>query len=474
MPSTDHQPLIENSAVHPPTIFVAASTDFTTAAHTSEQAAAKRRTRRLLQGAASTTLSKAVVLAVNALTIPITIRYLGTEAFGVWVTISTILSMLLVLDLGVANSLTNFLSEAYAQDSRGHASTYATTALALVSGFALVLGLAGWLLWPWLHWESLFHLTGSSVGGALVGRAVAAAFLVFLFGLPASLAPKILGGYQELRAASLFQAFGAVCNLLSVLVLTRLHAGLVALVTASSAALVLANLLCLLWIWAFHKPWLTPKLSHFSRGAARRMVQSGSEFFVLQLASLVVFNSDNLVVTHYLGPVQVASYSVAWRLVGYAMVAQTLMAPSLWPAFSEAFSRGDLAWIRRTFARTLWLTMGLAVAFCTFFALGGRTLIALWASRSAVPSEQLLLLMCAWTLICTFMNNTSMVLVSKGETRLQAYLSLLAAALNLALSIFWVQRIGASGVILGTVVSYVLLLIVPQTWQVARVLRGKG
>jgi hypothetical protein len=37
--------------------------------------------------------------------------------------------MLLVLDLGVANSLTNFISEAYAKDDPQHASTYSTTAL---------------------------------------------------------------------------------------------------------------------------------------------------------------------------------------------------------------------------------------------------------------------------------------------------------------------------------------------------------
>jgi len=39
-------------------------------------------------------------------------------------------------------------------------------------------------------------------------------------------------------------------------------------------------------------------------------------------------------------------------------IAQTLISPALWPAFSEAFARNDLAWVRRTFLRTLWITMG--------------------------------------------------------------------------------------------------------------------
>ena len=319
------------------------------------------------------------------------------------------------------------------------------------------------------HWDRLFHLS-SAAEAPTVSRAAAAALAIFLVGLPAGLAPKILGGYQELRAANLFTAIGSVLNLLSIILLVHLHAGLVALVTASSAALVGANLLALLWIFLFHKPWLAPRLKHVKGLAARRMIRSGSEFFVIQIAGLIAFNSDNLVVIHYLGPTQVAAYSVAWRLVGYATIAQTLIAPGLWPAFSEAFSRGDLPWIRQTFRRTMALTMSLAAGASLLFALAGRWIIRTWAGHAAVPTEELLLLMCVWVLISTFMNNTATVLVAKGETRLQAWCSITSAALNLALSIYWVQRIGAPGVILATIVSFLILLVGPQTWKVHQVL----
>jgi O-antigen/teichoic acid export membrane protein len=72
------------------------------------------------------------------------------------------------------------------------------------------------------------------------------------------------------------------------------------------------------------------------------------------------------------------------------------------------------------------------------------------------------------------MNNTSTVLVARGETRLQAWLGVAAAALNLALSIWLVQRIGAEGVILGTIASYLIVLILPQTALALGVLRGKA
>jgi O-antigen/teichoic acid export membrane protein len=416
--------------------------------------------------------SKGVVLAVNAISIPIIVRYLGAESFGVWITISTTLSMLLLLDLGVANSLTNFISEAYAADDHDHASAYSTTALCVMLAIALFLGGIAWLIWPLLNWEHLFHLS-SPTASASVGRAMAVAVAIFLVGLPAGLAPKILGGYQELRLANVFTAAGSLASLISIIVLVHLHAGLVALVAAPSTALVGANLLCLIWIWFFHKPWLSPRLSRITKSAARRMMQTGSEFFVLQIAGLVVFNSDNLIVTHYLGPAQVASYSVAWRLVSYASVAQTLISPALWPAFSEAFARGDLQWVRRTFRRTMRITMSTTLGFCLIFAFGGRSIINIWATSAAVPTQSLMLLMCVWILIFTFMCNTAIVLAAKGKTRLQAWCSLGSAALNIALSIYWVGRIGAPGVILGTIVSYLFVLVIPQTVSCYQLLRER-
>lgn len=431
----------------------------------------ENRTKRLFEAVGSAILSKGVLVVVNILSIPIAIRYLGAERFGIWTTISTFLAMVLVLDLGVANSLTNFISEAYARNDRKHASRYSTTALSVMTVIAGALGLVAWALWPHLHWYTIFHLS-SRLEVPSVSHAVAAALLIFLIDLPARLAVKILGGYQELRTANIFAAVGSIGNLITIVLLVHLRAGLAAMVAGSAAALVGADLLCLLWLVLFHKPWLRPSLSHLNRAAARRMMQLGTEFFMLQIAGLIVFNSDNLVVVHYLGPAEVAPYSVAWRLVGYAAIVQALLTPALWPAFSEAFDRGDLPWVRHTFWRIMWITMGTALGFALLFAVLGRWMIRIWATNAAVPGETLMILMCIWVLISTFMNNTATVLVSKGKTRLQSWCSVGAAALNLWLSIWLVQRIGSKGVILGTILSYLIVLVVPQTWQTVQVLKG--
>jgi O-antigen/teichoic acid export membrane protein len=181
------------------------------------------------------------------------------------------------------------------------------------------------------------------------------------------------------------------------------------------------------------------------------------------VAAVVVFTSDNLVVSHYLGAAEVTPYSVTWRLVGVAALLQSLLFPALWPSYAEAYARRDYGWIRRTFSLALAGTCALNLACVAVLMLFGRTLIRLWAGPAAVPTTYLLVAMGVWALINGFMSVESCLLAALNRIREQAVLSISAAVLNIVLSIALVQRIGSLGVIGGTILSYLLVLVVPQS-----------
>lgn len=429
-----------------------------------------KRSRGLFEAGLSAFFSKGIVLIVNAISIPITVRYLGAEQFGLWVTISTTLSVLVVLDLGMANAMTNFISKAYALDDKSLAGRYAGTGFWAIVAISALLGLLGFAIWPFVPWGSLFPITGD-VNGKLVRQAVAIAYVVFLVGLPSNLASKILGGYQELRTSNIFATVGSVASLLAVVVVAVVHGGLLILVAVSSGATVVTNLVCLVWLWTIHKPWLAPTKRNIDRRLLGELMRSSNEYFILQIAGLLVFNSDNFIIAHYLGTAEVTPYSVTWKLVGYAAVLQSILTPALWPAYAEAYVRGDMRWIRRTLRKVMLATMGVALAAALVLVFWGRVFIRIWAGSQATPSQLLMSLMCAWILMSTFMANTATVLAATNEIKLQSRLAMGVAVVNLIVSIWLVQRIGSVGVITGTIVSYVFVLVVPQTWKVLQVLR---
>jgi O-antigen/teichoic acid export membrane protein len=417
-------------------------------------------------GAAARGLSSLAMLV----SLPLAVSYLGAERFGVWATIASTVVFLNLLDLGIASTLTNHVAQSYAVGDRQHAVRSVTNALALTVVVAAGVGLFVAALWHYLNWAKLFNVS-ATVQPAEVSRTVAAAMALVLLGMPASLSNRILAGFQEVHVSNLVVALGTVANLAGLLAGIALRTSMPVLFVMSTGWVTIGNLGSLAVLLLWRKPWLRPRRSLLAWAVARELLSSGSGFLLIQIAGAVVFSSDNVVLSHFLGPAQVTPYNVTWRLVGLTAAMQGLLFPALWPAYAEAYARGDFAWMRRAFRLTLRATLALNIAVAGLLLSLGQTLIRSWVGSAAVPSFALLALMSLWAVLSGAMTVESCLLAAVNRTREQGVLSVIAAGLNLALSIVLVQRVGAVGVIMGTVLSYLLVLVVPQSLLVRQVLR---
>ncbi len=122
------------------------------------------------------------------------------------------------------------------------------------------------------------------------------------------------------------------------------------------------------------------------------------------------------------------------------------------PSFSEAYVGQDLVWIRAAYRRIMRATFAIVLTVSSAVLLlgfAGRWIISVWAGKAAVPGRALL-----WLL-------------------LQTGCSSLTAIMNLVLSVVLAHRLGPIGVLLATIVSYLLFVILPQTWEVRRILSGR-
>ncbi len=417
-------------------------------------------------GAAARVLSSLLTLV----SLPLAVRYLGAERFGVWATITSTVVLLNLLDLGIASTLTNHVARAYALGDQPYAARCTTNALALTCALAGTAGLAFGVVWPRIDWMVLFNVAASIPRGE-VNNTVAAAVTVMLLGLPAALGSKVFAGYQEVHLSNVVTAIGAVANVVGLFVGIALRVSMPVLLVMSVGCVTLCNLVALVVTLFGYKPWLRPRLALLDRSMARELLASGSAFFLIQIAGAVVFSSDNLVVSHYLGAAQVTPYTVTWRLVGLTAVLQSLIFPALWAAYAEAYARGDYAWMRKAFRITLRGTLALNIACAVLFIATGKLVIQWWAGAAAVPSAGLLAAMALWAVISGFMTVESCLLAAVNRTREQGVLSIVAAAVNLGLSIVLVKQVGSVGVIAGTILSYLLVLVVPQSMVVRNVLR---
>src|SRR5690349_5907384 len=71
------------------------------------------RLRRAGLSGITSVIAQATAMAANLITVPLTVKYLGPERYGVWLTLCSAVAWLAVMDLGFGgNGLINVLAEA--------------------------------------------------------------------------------------------------------------------------------------------------------------------------------------------------------------------------------------------------------------------------------------------------------------------------------------------------------------------------
>jgi hypothetical protein len=62
------------------------------------------RFRRASLNAAISAMTKGIAVVTTAVSVPLTLGYLGSELFGMWMTLSALIAMLSFTDLGIGNN----------------------------------------------------------------------------------------------------------------------------------------------------------------------------------------------------------------------------------------------------------------------------------------------------------------------------------------------------------------------------------
>src|ERR1700761_36866 len=120
------------------------------------------RYRRAGITASSSFVAKALNILISFLSVPLTIHYLGSERYGVWLTISSLLTWMALTDFGLSgNALVNVLSESSGKDDLETARQYASSAFWALSGISLVSAVVAAITFHWISWASVFKVSAA-------------------------------------------------------------------------------------------------------------------------------------------------------------------------------------------------------------------------------------------------------------------------------------------------------------------------
>jgi O-antigen/teichoic acid export membrane protein len=417
--------------------------------------------------------ARGVSVVTVLVSVPLTVHYLGSERYGLWITLSSIAAVLGFADLGIGNGLVNAIAGAHGRDDPELAKRYVSSAFFVLVLVVAALGVLFVPLYAAIPWPSAFNVS-SHRAVAEAGPATAVFVGCMLVGVPLELVNRVQAGYQEGFMSNVWIGLGGVLGLAGVLVAIQLKLGLPWLVGAMTGGPVIAAALNSLFFFGRQRPSLRPHIRDAHWHAARGILGIGSLFLILQLASAAAYQLDSVIVAQVLGPRQVTQFAVPMRLFMLAPLLLTLVVTPLWPAYGEAVVRGDGKWLTRTLRNTVALSVAVSLAVSVVLVVFGRPLVHAWVGSTVTPSLLLLSALGVWAVISSVNGPLAVFLNGVNALRFQAVCAVVMVVANVALSIALTEHIGVSGVIWGSVIAQVMFVLVPIAIFLRRTLPTLG
>jgi O-antigen/teichoic acid export membrane protein len=433
------------------------------------EARSQERYKRVGLTAVASMGARAVAFAVTFVTVPLTLRYLGTEQYGLWATMTSATALLGFADFGLSNGLVNGVSDALGGNDRETVRRYVSSVFYMLVVVMLILGIAFAATYGLVPWAELFNVS-SAHAAAVAGPAMAVFLAVTIVALPLSVVQSVRAGFQEGFASSVWQGVGSIVSLVGLVVAIAANAKLPWLVLALGGGPVIALLLNGA-VLLRSRPWLAPRLRLATLPAVRRMMRFGLMFFILAIAISVAYQTDNIVIARMLGPAQVTQYAVPMKLFMVAPLILSFGLMPLWPAYGEAIARRDVAWVRRTLIRSLAISATLGALMSAVLLAFGVAILHAWAGNSIHPTTPLVLALSAWALVQCVTGCIAMYLNGANALGFQAVCATIMMVANLGLSIALTRAIGISGPAWGSVIAQMLFVLLPCSVYVPTTLK---
>ena len=395
---------------------------------------------------------RGIGIVVTFLLVPLTIHYINASQYGVWLTISSMVIWMNNFDIGLSNGLRNKMAYSLALNDHENTRKYISTTYAILFLIASFIFLVFYFFGSFFNWNKLLNLASAinyNVWPIIV--ITLASFCVRFFLQPIS---SILTATQQPFKSSLIQLLGQVLTLVVIYLLTIFtKSSLLLMVIAVSVSPVIIFLLANMYVFSTDLRSYAPRLSFIDLKSAKSLFSVGGIFFIIQIGILILMETDNVILSRTLGPQSVTVFNVAFKYFSLGNVMFIIMVSPYWSAFTDAYAKNDMQWIRQANRRmqTILLYMTALIVALYFFS---GVFYKLWVGQAVVVPNSLSLSMMVFIIVVNWQSMCAVALNGIGKLRLQLILVVTTSIVNIPLSVWLIRIIGIN----GTVVANILLM----------------
>lgn len=393
---------------------------------------------------------KGCSIIISLLIVPLTLGYVSSDLYGIWLTLSSIIMWLNFFDIGFTLGLKNKLTEAIALGDMQRGKVLVSTTYFMMIAIFIPLCILLEMIIPHINWASFLNVTGNYNPDIIKTLHILAACLCAQ--MIVNVLTAVLAAYQKVALSSAFPVIGNFISLFIILLLTKYcppSLSLLALAISTIPIFVIIIASFILFSSSFKA--VAPSWNFVKKKQIKDLFNLGSKFFLIQAQIVVLYQCTNILISNLSGPSDVTSYNIAYKYITISMMILTIIMAPLWPAFTEAYTKNDYSWMKNVYNKMCKLWGGLTVIVILMIIVS-PIVYQLWIGEKAhVP-----LIMTVLIGIYTIVHSWDIIQVNMingvGVIKLQTYITLIGLIVHIPLSLFLGRYVSCYGVIISMIV----------------------
>lgn len=400
---------------------------------------------------------KGTSILVSLALVPITIGYVSSELYGVWLTLSSILTWLSFFDIGLSHGLKNKLTEAIANDDWKRGRELVSTTYMSMAAVFIPLALVAILIIPHIQWPSLLNVDSIYECEIVVTMQVLVAF--FCLQMVINVLTSVIAAFQKV---ALSQSFGVMGNILALGIIAVLRytapASLVTLAFVMAGTTLSITFIASLVLYRKRYNKVAPSVVCFNRSLLSDLYSLGLKFFIIQIQFIVIYQSTNILISHVSSPESVTAYNIAYRYLSVAMILFNMFTAPLWPAYTDAFTRKDFEWMQRV-RRRMHMILFTCCAGCIGMALLSPIIYKIWIGDRAVVPVQMTWFVAFYVIVYGLTQVNGTIISGSGKMKLSTIVTTIGMIIYIPLALFLSTFFAEYGIIASMIIINIIYAI---------------
>ena len=414
------------------------------------------RSKKMFKNTVAMISIRGISMILSLISVPIMLHHVDRADYGVLLTLTSIVSWVGYMDIGLGNGLRNKLPEYIAKKDFFSAkkivsSCYATLAIYIAIIIAIFL-----IISPSIDWLEVLNSPTSD--SKEIRELTNVIFITFCIQFLLGLLNSILFAYQIPALQSLLtlvaQALSLIALIIQVFVFNTTSVFQIGLVNSIISPIVL--LVGSIVLFRNKLKEIAPSFKSVDFKSVSGILSLGVKFFILQMITIVLFQANSIIIARVVSPEAVVEYNLAFKYVSLLTIFFTIYITPVWSATTDAYIRKDFTWIKKTisFSRKVWL-VSILVGILMLFA--SNFVYSIWLGKDAIDihysTTSLILLYVSFEMLYkvygTIINGIGKVFAQMLFTGI---IALVYIPLALLLGDLW----GLSGVLIANVIVFAL------------------